>query len=128
MRYGLIFLCCALLAACADEDTQLPPQYWQGIEIAVETRPNPPQLGVTEVLVSATRPGRVAEHSLLISLRMRDGDEWVQAIQDGRTGIYRRGVEMTEAGAQTLFVQLQRLPDKKEQIVLRFPLTIPANR
>lgn len=119
MRIAGLTLLWLGLAACGE--LQAPPQYWQGIEIAIETRPNPPKVGMNEVLVVATRPGRQAEYNLLVSIRAGADEEWTQSIQDGRTGIFRRALALQEPGAQTLWVRLER---GKEQTVLKFPLTV----
>lgn len=116
-----IVLVCAGLAACIGGDSQLPPQYWQGIEFSVETRPSPARLGINEVLVVATRPGRQPEFNLLVSIRMNEADTWVQSIQDGHTGIFRRGLAMRVLGNQILSVRIQH---GDAQTVLRFPLVV----
>lgn len=118
-------LCLAALAACADQDSQAPPQYWKGVEVTIESRPTPPRLGMNEILVVATRPHRQAEHALLVSIRMREDQPWVQAIQDGHTGIFRRAIAMREPGPQTLWVRLQ---GKTGETVLRFSLVVGSEK
>lgn len=119
------------LSACIGEDAQLPPQYWQGIEFGAETRPSPARLGINEVLVVATRPHRQPEFDLLVSISMNKDGPWVQSIQDGHTGIFRRGLAMRELGAQTLWVKIQRVGDSAgtgQQTVLGFPFVVMPER
>lgn len=120
IRSACVLFAC-LLAACSGGDTQLPPQYWQGIEFTVETRPSPAKLGINEILVVATRPQRQPVYDLIVSIRMREEDEWVQSIQDGHTGIFRRGLAMSEPGSQILWVRVERAT---EQSIFSFPLVI----
>lgn len=120
MKYWLIGLVCLGLTACFGEDMQSAPQYWQGIEFTVEIRPTPPKAGVNEVLVVATRPHRIGEYNLLVSIRMNENDSWIQSIQDSHTGIFRRGLAM-QAGPQILWVRVER---ENKQTVLKFPLNV----
>ncbi len=127
----LALLCLGLTACFGDQAEQSPLQYWQGIEFSVETRPNPAKVGINEVLVVATRPRRQPEHNLLVSIRMHDNESWVQGIQDGHTGIFRRGLAMREPGPQTLWVQVQRVgngPGVGEQTVFAFPLVVESDK
>lgn len=119
------YLLACLLVACSGEDTQLPPQYWQGIEFTVETRPSPAKLGINEVLVVATRPHRLAEYNLLVSVRMDESDTWTQCIQDGHTGIFRRGLSMRDTGEQTLWVRIERA---EEQKIFNFKIIVAAGK
>ncbi len=119
------------LLACIGKDGQLPPQYWQGIEFGVETRPSPARLGINEVLVVATRPQRQPEFNLLVSISMNKNGPWVQSIQDGHTGIFRRGLAMRELGPQNLWVRIQRVGDGAgtgEQTVLSFPFVVMPDK
>lgn len=113
-------LCCAalLLVACGADESRLPVQEWQGITVGVETRPAPVVVGMNEFLISGTRLPRRVAHDLLVSIRMSDEDAWVQSIQDGHTGVYRRALKVGE-GPQTLQVRLNR---GAEETVLHYPL------
>ena len=113
-------LVCAvlLLGACGASESRLPVQEWRGATIGVETRPAPVVVGMNEFLVSGTRPTRRAAYDMLVSIRMRDGDPWVQSIQDGHTGVYRRALKVGD-GPQTLQVRLKR---RAEETVLFYPL------
>jgi hypothetical protein len=90
----------------------------------VETRPSPAKLGINEVLVVATRPNRFAEYDLLVSVRMNEGDSWTQCIQDGHTGIFRRGLAMQTPGEQILQVRVERT---QEQKIFSFPIVVTTD-
>jgi len=128
----LALLCLGLSACFGDQAQQSPLQYWQGIEFSVETRPNPAKVGINEVLIVATRPPRQPEYNLLVSIRMREDESWVQGIQDGHTGIFRRGLAMREPGPQTLRVQVQRVdssgPSASEKTVFAFPIMVESDK
>jgi len=59
-------------------------------------------------------------HDLIVSLRTSDDQKWRQAIQDGRTGVYRRAVRVDDPRTQVLQVKLQRR--NGEEALLRFPI------
>lgn len=111
-----------MLSACGGEKTDdAPPQKWQSMEVRVETRPSPPRLGMNEVLVMVTdthgRPG----YDMVVSIRTSDQDKWVQAIQDGQVGVYRRAVEFAPGERSVLQV---RLKGYDTEGILRFPMKV----
>ena len=53
-----------------------------------------------------------------------DAARWVQAIQDGHMGVYRRGVSLRFEESLVLQVRLQR---RDKQQVLYFPLKLAAS-
>jgi hypothetical protein len=110
------------LSACGEAaDDNIPHQKWQNMDVQVETRPSPPEVGMDEILVMVTdergRPGS----DLMVSLRSSDQDRWVQAIEDGGLGVYRRAVELAPGERSMLQVQLKR---NGMESVLRFPLKV----
>ena len=119
---GILFA--TLLFGCSNQDAvpPSPPQLWHGITISIETRPAPPQSGMTEFLVLATEgKHHQPAYDLLMNLRTADSDAWTQAIQDGQTGVYRRAVLLAPGERSTLQIQVKR----GEMIdVLGFPLTL----
>lgn len=114
------------LAACSDGDglPPIPAQHWKEMDVRIETHPNPPQLGMSEVVVIVTGVRGRAVHDLIISLRSNDAAPWVQTIQDGHIGVYRRGVSLGFGETTVLQVRLQR---GEEQQVLLFPLKLAAS-
>ena len=113
-----------MLSACGEgADADIPVQKWQNLVVQVETRPSPPETGMDEILVVVTdehgRPG----NGLVVSLRSSDQDRWVQAIEDGGLGVYRRAVELAPGERSVLQVQLK---NKDTKGPLRFPLKISA--
>lgn len=120
--FGLVLL--AMLSACGEgADANIPPQQWQNLNVQVETRPSPPETGMDEILVVVTdergRPG----NELVVSLRSSDQDRWVQAIEDGGLGVYRRAVALAPGERSVLQVQLK---NKDAKGTLRFPLKVSA--
>ncbi|MBI1174498.1 MAG: hypothetical protein GC139_04430 [Sideroxydans sp.] len=112
-------LLAVLLSACSGAADNIPPQKWQNLDVRVETRPSPPRTGMNEILVMVTdergRPG----YNLLVSLRGSDEDRWVQAIEDGQVGVYRRAVAFPPGAKAVLQIQIKRGNEESE---LRFPL------
>lgn len=115
-----------LLAACGGDhrvaDTQ--PQKWQGAEVRIESRPSPPQSGKNEFLVIVTGE-RGPIHDIMVSVRTDDQDQWVQAIQDGDIGVYRRAAQVAPGTRSVLQVQIKR---NGAEGVLRFPLNLSIEK
>lgn len=126
LQIVLISLLLASIAGCNDDSAQLsiPSQHWKEADVRIETHPNPPLAGMSEivVIVTGTR-GRPVE-DLVVSLRGNDSMPWVQAIQDGHIGVYRRAIDIGDDKSIALQVRLQQGPDEK---VLLFPLKLAAN-
>lgn len=100
---------------------------WQGLDVAVEVRPFdvPPapslvSAGHNEVVVSVTGEMHRPIFDAQVQLRALDDGPWVQAIEDGHVGIYRRAVDFGPRPAdRTLQLRLQR---EQEQTTLSFPV------
>lgn len=93
------------------------------MDVRIETHPNPPLAGMSEIVVIVTGPHGKPTHDLIISLRGNESMPWVQAIQDGFIGVYRRAVDIGEGETVVLQVRLQQ---GTEQKVLLFPLKLAA--
>lgn len=120
-------LCMLVLAAalvgCGSEEgqIQIPVQHWQEMDVRIETHPNPPLAGMTEIVVIVTSPRGRPIQDLTVSLRGNDSMPWVQGIQDGLIGVYRRAVDMGSGDQVSLQVMLKR---GGEQETLIFPLKL----
>ncbi len=136
-RAGALLCTVLLLVSCGASKSRLPVQEWQGVTIGVETRPAPVVVGMNEFLVSArgargavydllmsARGARGAVYDLLIFIRVGDNDPWIQSIQDGHTGVYRRALRVG-AGQYTLQVRVRRAG---QETVLNFALPEPVSR
>ncbi len=110
----------ALLVACGNGRGTLPAQKWGENIVQVEVRPSTPRVGMNEFLVVVSDARRRPVHDLIVSLRAGDDQKWRQAIQDGRTGVYRRAVRVDDPRTQILQVKLQRR--NGEETLLRFPI------
>ena len=113
------------LAACSDESqpVSIPIQHWQEMDVRIEPHPNPPVAGVSEIVVVITGPHGRPIHDLIVYLRGSEAMPWVQTIQDGYMGAYRRAVDIGSGDSTVLQVRLQR---GDEQKVLLFPLKLAA--
>ncbi len=111
------------LVACGDNSKQIliPAQHWKEADVRIETHPNPPLAGMSEIVVIVTGLHGRPVQDLTVSLRGNDSMQWVQAIQDGNIGVYRRGIDIGDGESVALQVQLQQGTDKK---VLIFPLKL----
>ena len=111
------------LAACNDGGVtySIPVQHWNAVDVRIETHPNPPLAGMSEIVVIVTGPHGRPIPDLTISLRGNESMPWVQAIQDGFIGVYRRAVDIGDGETVELQVRLQQ---GNEQKVLLFPLKL----
>ena len=126
MKKYLPALLCSLmmsLAACGEDSRHLsiPLQHWKDADIRVETHPDPPLAGMSEIVVIVTGPRGRPVQDMTVSLRGSDSMQWVQAIQDGNIGVYRRAIDIGEGESIALQVRLQQGEDKK---ILLFPLRL----
>jgi hypothetical protein len=121
----LLSFLAAGLAACNDgsEPLSIPAQHWKETDVRIETHPNPPLAGMSEIVVIVTGPHGKPTQDLTISLRGNESMPWVQAIQDGFIGVYRRAVDIGDGEKVVLQVRLQQ---GTEQKVLLFPLKLAA--
>jgi hypothetical protein len=113
------------LIGCSSHDTEkLPSQQWEGVVVRIETRPTPVQAGMNEfwIILNDSR-GRPA-HDLIVSLRSSGQKTWVQAIQDGHTGVFRRALRVKNPESDVLVVRLQRHDEDATEGELVFPLVI----
>lgn len=119
----LLVLLATGLAACSDGASapSIPPQHWKQFVVRIETHPNPPLAGMSEIVVIITAPHGRPAGDLIVSLRGRGSAPWVQAIEDGYIGVYRRAVDIGEN--RTGVVQV-RLKQGTEQKVLLFPIKL----
>lgn len=122
----LLSLFLAGLAACSEgvDQVSIPAQHWKDADVRIETHPSPPLAGMSEIVVIVTGPRGRPIQDLMVSLRGKDSMQWVQAIQDGRIGVYRRAIDIGDSESVTLQVRLQHGTDEK---VLLFPLKLAAS-
>lgn len=113
-------------SACSEDSGQLliPVQHWKETDVRIETHPNPPLPGMSEIVVIVTGPRGRPIQDLTVSLRGSEASPWIQAIQDGLIGVYRRAIDIGDIEAMNLQVRLKRGNEEK---VLLFPLKLQKN-
>jgi len=121
----LFALLIAGLAACSGRDDRfaIPAQQWNGMAVRIEPHPNPPLPGMSEIVVIVTGPHGKPAGDLTVSIRGNDSMPWVQAIQDGFIGVYRRAVDIGDGKTAVVQVRLQQGTNQK---VLLFPFELAA--
>jgi len=100
----------AASASCSnsEESAALGTQQWGPYEVTVETRPSPPRAGQNEVVVIVAGEHHRPVYDALITLRAQASAPWIQAIEDGHVGVYRRAVNFGHGGDGKLQVQLRQ--------------------
>ena len=120
MKIIMVALLGLVLAGCgSDVADSLGQQHLGDAVIEVQCRPTPVVLGMNEFLILVTDAHGAPVHDMLVDLRMKDGAEWQQAIQDGFSGVYRKALAV-ESLHDPLQVRIKRDGVVTE---LRFPLT-----
>ena len=125
IKASILCLLLSGVVACSDESNQIliPVQHWNGTDIRVETHPNPPLPGMSEIVVIVTGLHGRPVQDLTVSLRANDSMPWVQAIQDGLIGVYRRAIDIGDGEEAVLQVMLQHGKEKK---VFLFPIKLSS--
>ena len=107
-RWLLSALSGLILMACDSASPfHIPRMQWEGTEFALQLRPPVPRRGMNEFLIIGTREGRKPLGNAIVSLRVSESRPWRQAIQDGRTGVYRRALALDDPSTQSLQVRIQ---------------------
>lgn len=121
----LIGLIATGLAACSggSGSPAIPAQHWNEMVVRIETHPNPPLAGMSEIVVIVTGPHGKPAGDLIVSLRGNEAKPWVQAIQDGFIGVYRRAIDLGDGKTAVVQVRLQQGTAQKE---LLFPIKLAA--
>ena len=124
----IILLCLiGLLAACHSDDARIaiPVQHWKGMDVRIETHPNPPLPGMSDVVVIVTGMRGRPISDLTVSLRGSDSMPWVQAIQDGFIGVYRRAIDLEGKDLAVVSVRIQQAG---AETVLKLPVRLSADQ
>lgn len=91
------------------------------MDVRIETHPNPPLAGMSEIVVIVTGPHGRPAGDLIVSLRGHDSAPWTQAIQDGFIGVYRRAVDIGDKAEAVVQVRIQ---EGSEQKILLYPVKL----
>lgn len=112
-----------LLAACHSDAKRIsiPVQHWKDMDVRIETHPNPPLAGMSDVVVIVTGLRGKPISDLTVSLRGDDSMSWVQAIQDGFIGVYRRAIDLGDKDQAVVRVKIQQ---GEVETVLNFPVRL----
>lgn len=114
-----ILLLSLIVVACSKgEQNRVPAQLWNDIIFKIETHPYPVKVGYNEIWLKSTKKDGHPASTLIVWLRSNDSADWVQSVQDGHIGVFRRAVKIEE-GDEHLYVKLKR---GEEETVLRFEL------
>jgi len=122
--------CWGLLAALwvgacgsGEQSGSIGTQQWGTFDVTVETRPWPPRVGQNEVVVIIAGEHHQPIYDAVVTMRAQVSSTWIQAIEDGHVGVYRRAVKFGPSGPSSLQIQLRRGEDTA---LLEFPVTVQA--
>ena len=107
------------LCGCGTATQDTPTETWRDLQIHVESRSYGPVSGMKELLVFVNRNGALPAWDCRVDLRTSDADPWVQAIEDGRVGVYRRAARVDAGEHSVLQVWIRA---EGSETVLHIPL------
>ena len=123
LRAAMLCLVAMGFSACGSQNgsSTIPPQTWNNLVVRIETHPSPPESGMSEIVVVITGPHGKPAGDLTVSLRGDESQPWIQAIQDGFIGVYRRAIDLGDG--QTAIVRV-KLQNEAMQKTLLFPIKL----
>lgn len=112
-----VFALCLLFTACSGEAPSWtpPPQQWNDLSIAIETRPTVLRPGMNEFLIIANRQQRGFSSDLMVDVRT-ENSTWKQAMPDGALGVFRRALPVRDVQRDHLYVRLVRRGETREMM------------
>jgi len=115
---GVAMLVTGLLSACGGDDGSFFQQrHWNTLDIKLETRPHPIQAGHNEFLLHLTGPkGARLAVGAVVHYRLHPDDDWIQAMPDGMSDVFRRALDIEDPKHARLYVRL-RFHGKETQLV-----------
>jgi len=118
-HFVLLLIVLTSIISCSGNAPESPVQNWEDLSFRIETRPDFISKGMMEFLVIANRAHKKPASGMIISLRMGETGKWIQAIEDGNVGVYRRAVRVNDPATDVLYVHIER---KEQEGILKFPL------
>lgn len=96
-----------LLGSCSDDPHFYITQHWGTWNIRLETRPHPIEAGHDEFLLHIVGPRNKLPQGMIVRYRMDPKDEWIQAMPDGLSDVFRRAMVVKDPPHAKLYVHLQ---------------------
>jgi len=105
---GMLMLTVGILSACGGNgDTFFQKRQWNTLDIKLETRPHPIQAGHNEFLLHLTGPkGARLATGAVVRYRLHLQDDWIQAMPDGMSDVFRRALDVRNPANAKLYVHL----------------------
>ncbi|HKJ83251.1 MAG TPA: hypothetical protein VJ961_04435 [Mariprofundaceae bacterium] len=118
---GWLLVVCLLatvwLTACGDDKHFFITKHWGEWQIKLETRPFPIRKGHNEFLLHVDGSHRRLPRGMMIYYRLSPEDEWIQAMPDGLSDIFRRALTVRGDPADAkLYVHI-KYHEKKTDLV-----------
>lgn len=102
-----LVLTIGVLSACGGDDDFFQNRSWNSLEIKLETRPHPIQAGHNEFLLHLMGPrGARLAVGAVVRYRLSPQNDWIQAMPDGMSDVFRRALVVQDPKHATLYVQL----------------------
>ena len=126
----LILVSVLLLSACTTEIPTSPTHVWGDYSLHLESRPPIIEQGMVEFLTIVNFEEKLRGWDLIVYYRMGPTGRWVQAIQDGHTGVYRRAMMVNDPETEVLYVHVKKKQSREQKLkkeeqketMIKFPL------
>lgn len=115
-----------LLAACGSDKGFYITEHWDIWQVRLETRPHPIEAGHDEFLLHIVGPQNRLPGGMIVRYRMDPKDDWIQAMPDGLSDVFRRALVVKDPETAKLYVHLQ-YGGKQGQLVFDLGKTLPAH-
>ena len=115
-----------LVAACTGDVPRSEVKQWKEYTFYLESRPPVIIKGMNELLFLGNYKQKGRAHSLIVNFRMGPEGKWIQAMQDGHTGVYRRAMMVNDPETDVLYVHVKEKGDEiedKGEILFTFPMS-----
>jgi len=106
---AMMMLVSGLLSACGGDDTFFQERQWNTLDIKLETRPHPIRAGHNEFLLHLTRmiKGAHLATGAVVRYRLHPQDDWIEAMPDGMSDVFRRALDVRNPASAKLYVHLR---------------------
>jgi len=121
---------CLLIVSCGGDVPKSDVKQWKDYDFHVESRPPIVEVGMNELLFLGNYKKRGRADSLIVYYRMGEDGKWVQAMQDGLTGVYRRAMMVKDPTSDVLHVHVREKGEEikdKGEIFFTFSMNFAKN-
>lgn len=104
------------LTSCGGNEAFFVTRQWGEWQLKLETRPYPLRAGHNEFLLHVDGSNRRLPRGMMVFYRLDPKDEWIQAMPDGLSDIFRRALMVRDPAHAKLYVHLKYQGDQGDVV------------